>query len=84
MKRERLPVIATSPSGETFELGHVSRATSSCLVAYLKREGFDNLPPDAKGRDWRRIVRETSAGRRFAYVSDGWSVTVVRTGEAAQ
>lgn len=79
MKREQLPVIATSPAGEPFELGHVSRMTSSCLVAFLKREGFDNLPPDAKGRDWRRIVRETSAGRRFAYASDGWKITVGET-----
>ena len=77
-KRERIPVIATSPSGETFELGHVSRVTSSCLIAFLKREGFDNLPPDAKGRDWKRIVRDTPIGRRFAYTSDGWAITVER------
>jgi hypothetical protein len=77
MKRERIPVIATSPAGETFELGHVSRVTSTCRAAFLKREGFDNLPPDAKGRDWRSLRPGTGA-KRAAFASDGWVISVAR------
>lgn len=79
MKREQLPVIATSPTGETFELGYVSRVTSSCLSAFLKREGFDNLPPAAKGLgDWRRLSDLYPGAMRAAYRCEGWTISVER------
>lgn len=80
MKREKLPVIATSPTGETFELGHVSRCTSSCLGAFLKREGFDNLPPEAKRLGtWERVAYSLDLSPnkyRAAYRCQGWTIAV--------
>lgn len=82
MKRERIPVIASGPNGESHVLGHVSRVTRSCLAAFLQREGFDALAKLGGPRvQWDAMppvecVGPDGYGTGFS--ADGWRVTVSR------
>lgn len=74
MKRERIPVTVTHTSGQQHIVGYVSRVTSTCLAAFLKREGFAAL--DSLGVNvgpWEHV------GPGPRYRAGEWTLAPVRS-----